>query len=219
MAGQPGLVGRCAWPCLLGRISSPLEDCCSLIGTLGLSSRARHCFDVSLCADSNLSVVKGSGSLASKQFMWDYTKNLTQAASPVYGPVQYTYDAVGDTQGAGARPVHCCCTSQCKWYGREKHVSFSACLMEACMPAGEENFIAQTYDFVVADMPLTQAQLKTCNRCVSMTVQAIALLHVKLQHVSQECYRGRAEDDGGSVLHLQGLCATCAGLLFRFLGQ
>ena len=70
------------------------------------------------------------------------------------------------------------------------------------MPAGEENFIAQTYDFVVADMPLTQAQLKTCNRCVSTPVQAIALLHVKLQHAFLECHRGRAEDDGGSVLHL-----------------
>ncbi|CAK0735475.1 hypothetical protein CVIRNUC_000587 [Coccomyxa viridis] len=92
-----------------------------------------------LLDDSNLSVVKGSGSLASKQFMGDYTKNLTQAASPVYGPVQYTYDAVGDTQG-------------------------------------EENFIAQTYDFVVADMPLTQAQLKTCNRPIVQIPWAVNAL-------------------------------------------
>ena len=161
----------------------PLEDCFRFIGALRGSSCTQHRFDVPLCADSNLSVVKGSGSLASKQFMWDYTKNLTQAASPVYGPVQYTYDAVGDTQGAGARPVRCCCELKCRWYGKEKHASVSACLMEAHMPAGEENFIAQTYDFVVADMPLTQAQLKTCNRCASTPVQAIALLHVELQRV------------------------------------
>ena len=117
-------------PRILGISSFPIKDCLSFIGTPGGSSRARHCFNVSLCADSNLSVVKGSGSLASKQFMWDYTKNLTQAASPVYGPVQYTYDAVGDTQGAGARHVHCCCAFKGRWYGREKHVRVSACLME-----------------------------------------------------------------------------------------
>lgn len=51
------------------------------------------------CADSNLSVVKGSGSIASKSFMTDYTRNLTEQASPTYGNVQYTYDAIGDTQG------------------------------------------------------------------------------------------------------------------------
>ena len=156
---------------------TPLVHCFSLIGTPGALSRAQHRSHVCLCADANLSVVKGSGSLASKQFMWDYTRNLTQAASPVYGPVQYTYDAVGDTQGAEARPVHCCCALKCRWYGRETRVTVTACLMEARMPAGEENFIAQTYDFVVADMPLTQPQLKTCNRCVPGPVQATALLH------------------------------------------
>ena len=51
------------------------------------------------CADSNLSVVKGSGSIASKSFMTVYTKNLTEQTSPTYGNVQYTYDAIGDTQG------------------------------------------------------------------------------------------------------------------------
>ena len=107
--------------------------------------------------------MKGSGSLASKQFMWDYTKNLAQEASPVYGPVQYTYDAVGDTQGAGPPPVHCSC--KIKQMIRQGGACEYQCLMEAHMPAGEENFIAQTYDFVVADMALTQAQLKTCNRC------------------------------------------------------
>ena len=35
--------------------------------------------------------------------MTDYTKNLTQQDAPTYGNVQYTYDAIGDTQG---KPAH-----------------------------------------------------------------------------------------------------------------
>ena len=207
-----------ASPCLLGISSFPLRDCFSFIGAPRGSSCAQHRSNASLCADSNLSVVKGSGSLASKQFMGDYTKNLTQAASPVYGPVQYTYDAVGDTQGAGACPVHCCCALKFRWYGREKHASLSACLIEARMPAGEENFIAQTYDFVVADMPLTQAQLKTCNRCVSTPMQAIALRHVKLQHVLLSAIEAGLKMMGeasciceGIVPHAQAYCSDSLG--------
>ena len=63
----------------------------------------RQCADVLPCADSTLSVVKGSGSITSKAFMTDYTKNLTQQVAPTYGNVQYTYDAIGDTQG---KPAH-----------------------------------------------------------------------------------------------------------------
>ena len=34
--------------------------------------------------------------------MTEYTKNLTQDVSSTYGNVQYTFDAVGDTQGSEA---------------------------------------------------------------------------------------------------------------------
>ena len=36
--------------------------------------------------------------------MSDYTKNLTEQTSPAYGNVQYTFDAIGDTQGDAASP-------------------------------------------------------------------------------------------------------------------
>ena len=64
---------------------------------------ARQCADLLPYADTTLSVVKGSGSITSKAFMTDYTKNLTQQVAPTYGNVQYTYDAIGDTQG---KPAH-----------------------------------------------------------------------------------------------------------------
>ncbi len=34
-----------------------------------------------------------------------------------------------------------------------------------CWRAGQENFIAKTYDYVMSDMALTFAQYKACNRC------------------------------------------------------
>ncbi|CAL5225265.1 g8059 [Coccomyxa viridis] len=71
--------------------------------------------------------------------MADYTKNLTEQAPPAYGNVQYTFDAIGDTQG-------------------------------------QENFVAQTYDFVVTDMALTQAQLKQANRAVVQIPWAVNAL-------------------------------------------
>ena len=33
-----------------------------------------------------------------------------------------------------------------------------------CGPAGQENFIAKTYDYVMSDMALTAGQLKSANR-------------------------------------------------------
>ena len=36
--------------------------------------------------------------------MIDYTKNLTVRNTPIYGNVQYIFDAIGDTQGRGNLP-------------------------------------------------------------------------------------------------------------------
>ncbi len=69
-----------------------------------LQGTVKHPLRALCCADSNLSLVKGSGSIAAKSFMTVYTKNLTQQASPVYGNVEYTFDAIGDTQGEAACP-------------------------------------------------------------------------------------------------------------------
>ena len=40
--------------------------------------------------------------------------------------------------------------------------------------AGQENFIAKTYDYVVSDMALTEYQLKQCGRC-SLWLHALSL--------------------------------------------
>ena len=53
---------------------------------------------------SNLAVVKGSGSITSRAIMMDYTRNLTNRNTQIYGNVQYVYDAIGDTQGRGKLP-------------------------------------------------------------------------------------------------------------------
>ena len=53
---------------------------------------------------STLAVVKGSGSITSRAVMIDYTKNLTVRNTPIYGNVQYIFDAIGDTQGRGNLP-------------------------------------------------------------------------------------------------------------------
>jgi hypothetical protein len=37
--------------------------------------------------------------------MIDYTKNLTNQNTPIYGNVQYVYDAIGDTQGRDTHPL------------------------------------------------------------------------------------------------------------------
>ena len=61
------------------------------------------CFKVCFASadTSTLAVVKGSGSITSHAVMMDYTKNLTNRNTPIYGNVQYVYDAIGDTQGRG----------------------------------------------------------------------------------------------------------------------
>lgn len=102
--------------------------------------------------------------------MKDYIKNLT-ASSDV--SVIYTYDNVGDTQGKGLAGLNMCRPTRCL-LDHLPSASCIACLLTAALlvfrgpmvwSAGEENFIAKTYDYVVTDMPLTQTQLKQCNRC------------------------------------------------------
>ena len=76
----------------------------ALAAMMTLQGTVKHPLRPRCCADTTLSVVKGSGSIAPKSFMTDYTKNLTQQALPVYGNVEYTYDAIGDTQGEAPCP-------------------------------------------------------------------------------------------------------------------
>ncbi len=61
--------------------------------------------------------------------MTDYTKNLTEQVSPAYGNVQYTFDAIGDTQGDAALP-NLACHAKMDWQFQIHMLALRGCQAE-----------------------------------------------------------------------------------------